>query len=230
VQHVLRQGEHVATLETGAQQQGQQLGVGQCAGPRASSFSRGRWSAGSCLGPIVAAHRRAQEGFRRMSAQSSRAPNRRHEARREPREHRATGSFLTLHYRLSGPDGADVVSTFDDKPATLSLGTGPARPRHRGPADRPARRRARVFRAAAGAAFGQRNPELLQRVKLALLRELGEPDAEYGVGDVVQFPTPDGQGATPASCASRADWLLFDFNHPLAGQPVRFEVQLLGVL
>jgi FKBP-type peptidyl-prolyl cis-trans isomerase SlpA len=26
------------------------------------------------------------------------------------------------------------------------------------------------------------------------------------------------------------DWLLFDFNHPLAGQPVRFEVQVLGVL
>ena len=26
------------------------------------------------------------------------------------------------------------------------------------------------------------------------------------------------------------DWLLFDFNHPLAGQPVRFEVKLLGVM
>jgi FKBP-type peptidyl-prolyl cis-trans isomerase SlpA len=25
-------------------------------------------------------------------------------------------------------------------------------------------------------------------------------------------------------------WVLFDFNHPLAGQPVRFEVKLLGVL
>jgi FKBP-type peptidyl-prolyl cis-trans isomerase SlpA len=24
--------------------------------------------------------------------------------------------------------------------------------------------------------------------------------------------------------------VLFDFNHPLAGQPVRFEVQLIGVL
>jgi len=24
--------------------------------------------------------------------------------------------------------------------------------------------------------------------------------------------------------------LLMDFNHPLAGQPVRFEVQLIGVL
>jgi FKBP-type peptidyl-prolyl cis-trans isomerase SlpA len=24
--------------------------------------------------------------------------------------------------------------------------------------------------------------------------------------------------------------VLFDFNHPLAGQPVRFEVQIIGVL
>ena len=31
------------------------------------------------------------------------------------------GSFLTLHYRLAGPQG-DVINTFDDKPATLSLG------------------------------------------------------------------------------------------------------------
>jgi hypothetical protein len=29
------------------------------------------------------------------------------------------GSFLTLHYRLAGPDGASVIDTFDDKPATL---------------------------------------------------------------------------------------------------------------
>jgi len=26
------------------------------------------------------------------------------------------------------------------------------------------------------------------------------------------------------------EWILFDFNHPLAGQPVTFEVQLIGVL
>ena len=35
----------------------------------------------------------------------------------------------------------------------------------------------------------------------------------------------------PAWCArSGDDWLLFDFNHPLAGQPVSFEVQVIGVL
>jgi FKBP-type peptidyl-prolyl cis-trans isomerase SlpA len=26
------------------------------------------------------------------------------------------------------------------------------------------------------------------------------------------------------------DWVLFDFNHPLAGQPVTFEVHVIGVL
>ena len=36
--------------------------------------------------------------------------------------HVQPGSFLTLHYRLAGPDGADLINTFNDKPATLSLG------------------------------------------------------------------------------------------------------------
>ncbi len=83
----------------------------------------------------------------------------------------------------------------------------------------------------AGEAFGARNPDLLQRVKLSLLHELGDADASYAVGDVVQFPTPDGQGAYAGVVREvGADWLLFDFNHPLAGRPVRFEVHVIGVL
>jgi FKBP-type peptidyl-prolyl cis-trans isomerase SlpA len=141
------------------------------------------------------------------------------------------GSFITLHYRLAGPDGASMVNTFGDKPATLSLGTGQLAPAleqrllglHEGAHE--------TFELPAGEAFGSRNPELLQRVKLALLHELGDPDATYGVGDVVQFPTPDGQGQYAGVVReAHADWLLFDFNHPLAGESVKFEVQLLGVL
>lgn len=141
------------------------------------------------------------------------------------------GSFLTLHYRLSGPDGADVVSTFGDKPATLSLGSGQLAPAIEAMLVGLPEGAHQHFDLPAGAAFGERNPDLLQRVKLTLLRELGDPDADYGVGDVVQFPTPDGQGAYAGVVREAGDdWLLFDFNHPLAGQPVRFEVQLLGVL
>jgi FKBP-type peptidyl-prolyl cis-trans isomerase SlpA len=141
------------------------------------------------------------------------------------------GSFLTLHYRLAGPDGADVVNTFNDKPATLSLGTGELAPAVEARLIGLAEGAKQSFALEAGEAFGQRNPDLLQRVKLALLHEIGDPDATYGVGDVVQFPTPGGQGAYAGVVREVGDnWLLFDFNHPLAGHPVRFDVHVIGVL
>ena len=141
------------------------------------------------------------------------------------------GSFLTLHYRLAGPDGASIVDTFDDKPATLSLGAGQLAPAIEARLIGLGEGERASFELPAGAAFGPRNPEMLQRVRFSLLKELGDPEAEYEVGDVVQFPTPDGQGVYAGVVREiGADWLLFDFNHPLAGQPVRFDVHLVGVL
>ncbi|MCW7538720.1 FKBP-type peptidyl-prolyl cis-trans isomerase [Aquabacterium sp. A7-Y] len=141
------------------------------------------------------------------------------------------GSFLTLHYRLIGPDGADIINTFNDKPATLALGTGelaPAMEQRLIGLEEGSRTR---FELAPGEAFGERNPEMVQRVKRSLMDQLGDPDETYHVGDVVQFPTPDGTASYAGVVREIGeDWLLFDFNHPLAGQPVSFEVQLIGVL
>ena len=146
-----------------------------------------------------------------------------------PRIHE--GSFLTLHYRLSCPQGEDLVNTFNDKPATLSLGTGELAPAIESRLiglEEGVRTR---FELAAGEAFGEHNAEMLQRVGLKLLRENVDPHEEYNVGDVVQFPTPDGLGVYAGRVQEVGDdWLLFDFNHPLAGQPVSFEVQVIGVL
>ena len=145
--------------------------------------------------------------------------------------HVQAGSFLTLHYRLSGPDGTELINTFNDKPATLSLGTGELAPAMEARLLGLPEGTHQSFTLEAGEAFGDRNPELLQRVKRSLLDELGDPDERYHVGDVVQFPTPDGQGAYAGVVREvDADALLFDFNHPLAGRPVTFEVHLIGVL
>jgi len=145
--------------------------------------------------------------------------------------HVQAGSFLTLHYRLSGPDGTELINTFNDKPATLSLGTGELAPAMEARLLGLPEGTHQSFTLEAGEAFGDRNPELLQRVKRSLLDELGDPDERYHVGDVVQFPTPDGQGAYAGVVREiDGDALLFDFNHPLAGRPVTFEVQLIGVL
>ena len=140
------------------------------------------------------------------------------------------GSFLTLHYRLSGPEG-DIINTFAGKPATLTLGTGELAPAVEKRLIGLEEGAHRTFEIPAGEAFGERNPELLQRVRLSLLREHGDPDASYAVGDVVQFPTPDGRSSYAGVVQEvGAEALLIDFNHPLAGRPLLFEVQLIGVL
>ncbi|MEO5671545.1 MAG: FKBP-type peptidyl-prolyl cis-trans isomerase [Ramlibacter sp.] len=148
------------------------------------------------------------------------------------------GSFLTLHYRLAGPQG-DIINTFKDKPATLTLGSGelsPAVERRLIGLEEGAHA---TFDIPAGEAFGDRNPEMQQWVARNLLEKMGDPDEHYAVGDVVQFPTPDGMSSYAGSVRQvgkdgdgdgKADAVLFDFNHPLAGQPVTFEVQLIGVL
>ena len=151
-------------------------------------------------------------------------------------------SFLTLHYRMAGPGkasapGDNIINTFDGKPATLSLGTGELSPAiEQRLIGLPEGTRA-TFELPAGEAFGDRNPDLLQWVARKLLVELGDPDEQYKVGDVVQFPTPDGLGQYAGSVQQiklddngAADAVQFDFNHPLAGQPVTFEVHVIGVL
>ena len=142
------------------------------------------------------------------------------------------GSFLTLHYRLAGPAG-DVINTFNDKPATLTLGNGELSPaleqRLLGLEDG---ERA-SFDLAAGEAFGPRNAEMQQWVARQMLNELGDPDEQYAIGDVATFPTPDGQGSyagTVIEVRESDGAVRFDFNHPLAGQPVTFEVHVIGAL
>lgn len=146
--------------------------------------------------------------------------------------HVQEGSFLTLHYRMSGPQGQVIIDTFDGQPATLSLGSGQLSPAIEQRLIGLEEGSRHVIDLDEGEAFGERQPEMVQWVARKLLNELGDPHEQYAAGDVVQFPTPDGLGSYAGSAVEvREDGaVLFDFNHPLAGQPVRFEVQLIGVL
>lgn len=141
-------------------------------------------------------------------------------------------SFLTLHYRMSGPQGQVVIDTFGGQPATLSLGAGELSPAIEQRLIGLEEGSRTVIELAAGEAFGERQPEMVQWVARKLLSELGDPNEQYKPGDVVQFPTPDGLGTYAGSALQvREDGaVLFDFNHPLAGLPVVFEVQMIGVL
>lgn len=150
--------------------------------------------------------------------------------------HIAPDSFLTLHYRLAAAGGADFINTFADKPATLSLGTGQLSPAIEQRLLGLTQGARSTFELAPGEAFGPRKPELVQWVARHLLDQLGDANEQYQLGDVVQFPTPDGQGQYAGvvqqlrTDAQGKSAVQFDFNHPLAGQAVVFEVQVIGVL
>ncbi|RJP72184.1 MAG: peptidylprolyl isomerase [Comamonadaceae bacterium] len=146
--------------------------------------------------------------------------------------HVQEGSFLTLHYRMSGPQGQVIIDTFDGQPATLSLGAGELSPAIEQRLLGLEEGTHTVIELAEGEAFGERQPDMVQWVARKLLNQLGDPHEQYAEGDVVQFPTPDGLGSyAGAAVEGREDGaVLFDFNHPLAGRAVRFEVQLIGVL
>jgi FKBP-type peptidyl-prolyl cis-trans isomerase SlpA len=142
-------------------------------------------------------------------------------------------SFLTLHYRLSAHDGEDYINTFGDKPATLSLGTGELSEALEARLMGMSEGAHEVLTLEEGEAFGPHNPDLVQWVARKLLDQLGGAEQAYTLGDVVQFPAPQVGPAIAGTLMEIKDEgqsLCFDFNHPLAGRAVRFEVQLIGVL
>jgi FKBP-type peptidyl-prolyl cis-trans isomerase SlpA len=142
-------------------------------------------------------------------------------------------SFLTLHYRVTlvndGVFLGDFLNTFDDKPATLLMGSGQLAPALEDALMGLAEGTHTTIELPEGAAFGDRNPEMVQRVSLKLLKAEAELGTEFEVGDLVEFNAAKGRMAgTIVSFDTEA--AVMDFNHPLAGQAVAFEVKLIAVL
>jgi len=143
-------------------------------------------------------------------------------------------SYLTLHYRItlaSGPGAGSVFAdTFDGRPATLQMGSGQWAPGMEAALLGQAEGSRFSFRLAPGQAYGERNPELIQKVGRAMLAEHAGPDAGFEPGDMVEFAAPNGGRYSGVFKAWEADGARFDFNHPLAGVALEVEVAILGVL
>jgi FKBP-type peptidyl-prolyl cis-trans isomerase SlpA len=139
-------------------------------------------------------------------------------------------AYLTLHYRLASMDEADIVSTFQDNPATLQLGTGQLAPFLEACLIGLAEGAHQTFELPPEKAFGSRNPDLVQKVSRATLDENSSADAHYVIGDVVEFAAPSGGRFVGVLREIGAEDALFDFNHPLAGQTLKFEVKIIGIL
>lgn len=139
-------------------------------------------------------------------------------------------SYLTLHYRLASLDGTDLITTFAGNPATLMLGQGQLAPALEACLIGLPEGAHRTFELAPAQGFGERNPDLVQAVSRATLDENSNPEEAYKVGDLVDFAAPGGGRFAGVLREIGEDSVIFDFNHPLAGQSLKFEVKLISVL
>ena len=135
-------------------------------------------------------------------------------------------SYLTLHYRITAQDGEEFLSTFDMSPATLQMGSGQlAENLENVLIGLPAQEHF-VFELPPEQAFGQHNARLVERIALDAL----PPGMELKENSVVEFSAPNGSTFAGFLRELDATHGLFDFNHPLAGKTVRFEVEIIGIM
>lgn len=139
-------------------------------------------------------------------------------------------AHLTLHYRLALAQGDEIVSTFGGSPATLQLGSGQLAPFLEACLLGLEEGAQHTFLLPPEKAFGSRNPELLQRLSRDVLVRNSEQHEEYVIGDAVEFTAPGGGRFAGVLRELDETSALFDFNHPLAGQTVQFEVRVIGIL
>ena len=135
-------------------------------------------------------------------------------------------SLVTLHYRLALEDDTELLNTFGATPATLQLGSGELVPTLEHCLSGVAVGERHVFLLEPEQAFGPHNPKLVERFARTDL----PPGAELQEMALIEFTAPDGSAYAGLVRELTEDSALIDFNHPLAGKAVRFEVEVIGIL
>ena len=83
----------------------------------------------------------------------------------------------------------------------------------------------KVFTLSSEDAYGERSDELMQAVP----RSEVPPDMDLQIGMIVGMMTPDGH-KVPARIVQLDDkQLTIDLNHPLAGESLTFEIEVVGI-
>jgi FKBP-type peptidyl-prolyl cis-trans isomerase SlpA len=134
------------------------------------------------------------------------------------------GDQVTLHYRLTC-NGEVIVNTFADQPETFYIGGGDIDPRLESLLTGLQVGDHRTFELEPGAAFGSHQPGMVHDL----------PRADFTAGQAlvpghdVAFTLPNGQTLHGIIRSIDDAMVRVDFNHPLAGLAVEFEVKILAV-
>ncbi|NLS12233.1 FKBP-type peptidyl-prolyl cis-trans isomerase [Vibrio sp. SM6] len=135
-------------------------------------------------------------------------------------------SQVTLHFAIKMADGSIADSTYQSgKPARLVMGDGSISDNFEHCLLGLVAGDKKAVELAAKDAFGLPNPDHIHYMDRA--KFVG--DAEVEVGTIMAFSGPDGVEIPGIITEIAGDSVTVDFNHPLAGHDVTFEVEILAV-
>ena len=133
---------------------------------------------------------------------------------------------VTLHFALTLENGDVVDSTFDKAPATFDVGDGSLLPGFERKLFGLRKGDRAQFSVLPEDAFGQPNPNNVQRFK----RDQFDAALELHKGLVISFA--DASKAELPGVIAEFDQqnVVVDFNHPLAGHTIAFDVEIIDVV
>ncbi|ENC6731762.1 FKBP-type peptidyl-prolyl cis-trans isomerase [Vibrio navarrensis] len=135
-------------------------------------------------------------------------------------------SAVTLHFTIKMKDGSIADSTHNmGKPAKFVMGDGSLSDNFEQCLLGLQAGENKSIELKAQDAFGLPNPDHIHHMDRA--RFVG--DAAVEVGMIMAFAGPDGMEIPGIITEIAGDSVMVDFNHPLAGQDVTFEVEILSV-
>ncbi|PKF61223.1 peptidylprolyl isomerase [Psychromonas sp. psych-6C06] len=136
-------------------------------------------------------------------------------------------SEVMMHFSIRLADGSAVDSSkVDNKPAKFVMGDGSLTPNFERCLLGLTEGQSETFTLAPEDAFGLPNPDNVHHLELSKF----SADVPAEVGTIITFAQPDGSELPGVIREVIADSVTVDFNHPLAGQILTFEVDVLEVL
>jgi FKBP-type peptidyl-prolyl cis-trans isomerase SlpA len=136
-----------------------------------------------------------------------------------------TSSHVKLNFALHHASGQTIDSTFDKGAVELTIGDGNLLEGFESCLIGLVAGDHQTFRVPPQEAFGQHNPANLQTIK----RHQFGPDMVLEQGLVVSFSDAANTELPGVVKTIDGDNVVVDFNHPLAGVELKFEVEILEV-
>ena len=135
------------------------------------------------------------------------------------------GTQITLHFSLHLQDGGCVDSNFDKAPASFAFGDGSLLPGFEEVLVGMTVGEKKQCVIPPEKAFGQPNPNNIQQID----RSVFDASMELAEGLVVSFADAAGMERPGVVSAVEEEYISVDFNHPLAGKSIVFDVAIVGI-